>query len=78
MEKFLDVAKAVDPATVRVSISPRGNVEKLIPRLRDLGVKYISALHIHYNADEVYNYVSQYGVFASLTDVTEYMRFLKK
>ncbi|MFN3803659.1 MAG: DUF711 family protein [Pyrobaculum sp.] len=78
VEKFLDVAKAVDPATVRVSISPRGDVGRLIPRLRDLGVKYISALHLRYDADEVYSYVSQYGVFASLSDVVEYMRFLKR
>jgi len=79
VERFLEVAEGFNPATVRVSISPPppDKAEKVITTLKDLGVRYISALHLYYNAEEVYKFVSQHGVFSSFLDIGEYIRFLK-
>lgn len=79
VDMFLQAAEGVKPATVRVSVSPPppDKAERVISALRDRGVKYISALHLYYGADEVYRYVSRFGVFSSFLDVAEYIKFLK-
>lgn len=79
VDDFMRVADALRPLTVRASVAPPPPraAEKVISKLRDLGVKYVSALHLFYGAEEIYKFVSQYGVFASTTDVAEYIKFLK-
>lgn len=79
VDRFLDAARSASPLTVRVSVSPPppGEAERVVNALRNRGVKYVSALHLFYGAEEVHRYVSQYGVFASFSDVEEYVKFLK-
>lgn len=79
VDKFLQVTKDINALTIRISVSPPppGQVEKVIKTLRDRGVKYISALHLYYNAEDIYRLVSQYEVFGTLNDVLEYVKFLK-
>jgi uncharacterized protein (UPF0210 family) len=79
VEKFVQTAKSINPATIRVSVSPppRDKAEEVISALQDRGVRYISATHLYYDADDVYRYAAQYGVFSSLLNVTEYIKFLK-
>ncbi len=80
VERFMEVAREVNPITIRVSVSPppRQLAERIIAKLRDAGVRYISILHLHYTAEDMYKYVSQYGVYGTLTDVVEYLQFLKR
>ncbi|AAL63984.1 DUF711 family protein [Pyrobaculum aerophilum] len=79
VDKFLEVAETASPLTVRVSVAPTppSKAEGVVKLLKDRGVKYISAIHIYYNAEEVYHYVSQYNIFATISDVVEYVKFLK-
>ena len=80
VDQFLQRAEAASPLTIRVSVSPppAREAERVITSLKERGVRYISAIHLYYDADEVYRYVSQYNVFASLSDVGEYIKFLQK
>lgn len=77
--KFKQAAEELNPVTVRVSISPPPPraAERAVAKLRDMGINYISALHLYYSVEEVYKYVAEYGVFASFTDVGEYLKFLR-
>lgn len=80
VDKFIQTAGAASPLTVRVSVSPPPprEAERVITGLREHGVKYISTIHLYYGAEEVYRYVSQYYVFASLNDIGEYIKFLQR
>lgn len=79
VENFLKASRSLQPLTVRVSVSPPppSEAERIIKRLRDMGVGYISIAHLYYGWDDIYRLVSQYGVFASTTDVLDYLQFLK-
>ena len=63
--------------TPAFSITSASNASILALVVGPMGINYISALHLYYSAEEVYKYVAEYGVFASFTDVGEYLKFLK-
>ncbi|MEM0478760.1 MAG: DUF711 family protein [Pyrobaculum sp.] len=79
VEKFLQVAEMAGPLTIRVSISPppKSAAAQTIEKLKNLGVKYISALHLQYNSEEMYRYIAEYQVFGTFNDALEYVKFLK-
>ncbi|ACB40267.1 DUF711 family protein [Pyrobaculum neutrophilum] len=78
-ERFLDAAREAGALTLRVSVSPPPPryAEEVINKLKNLGAEYISALHLYYGAEDLHRLVSLYGVFGTLNDVVEYLRFLK-